>query len=117
MPVDLKDLKCVPCKGGDPPLSEAEIAARMPQVPDWRVITEDGIPRLRRVFRLKNFAEALAFTQQVGELAEMEDHHPALLTEWGKVTVTWWTHKIKGLHQNDFIMAAKTDAAAQAGAG
>jgi 4a-hydroxytetrahydrobiopterin dehydratase len=116
MPVDLKDLKCVPCKGGDPPLSEAEIAARMPQVPDWRVITEDGIPRLRRVFRLMNFAEALAFTQQVGELAEIEDHHPALLTEWGKVTVTWWTHKIKGLHQNDFIMAAKTDAAAQAGA-
>ena len=117
MPIDLKHLKCVPCKGGDPPLSDAEISARMPQVPDWRGITEDGIPRLRRVFRLKNFAEALAFTQQVGELAEMEDHHPALLTEWGKVTVTWWTHKIKGLHQNDFIMAAKTDAAAQTGAG
>ena len=117
MPVDLKDLKCVPCRGGDPPLNEAEIAARMLQVPDWQVITEDGIPRLRRVFRLKNFTEALAFTQQVGELAEIEDHHPALLTEWGKVTVTWWTHTIKGLHQNDFIMAAKTDAAAQAGAG
>jgi 4a-hydroxytetrahydrobiopterin dehydratase len=117
MPADLKDLKCVPCRGGDPPLSESEIAARRDQVPEWQVIVQDGIPRLQRVFKFKNFAEALKFTQRVGELAEMEDHHPAILTEWGKVTVTWWTHKIKGLHQNDFIMAAKTDAAMQAGDG
>lgn len=105
----LKELKCVPCRGDSPPLSEMEIALLKPQVSDWQVITVDGISRLQRVFKFKNFALALAFTNQVGELAEAEDHHPALLTEWGKVTVTWWTHKIKGLHQNDFIMAARTD--------
>lgn len=105
----LKELKCVPCRGDSPPLAEGEIAAFKPQVSDWDVIEVDGIPRLQRVFKFKNFALALAFTNQVGELAEAEDHHPALLTEWGKVTVTWWTHKIKGLHQNDFIMATRTD--------
>jgi 4a-hydroxytetrahydrobiopterin dehydratase len=65
--------------------------------------------RLERAFKFKDFAEALAFTIKVGEIAEAEGHHPALLTEWGRVTVTWWTHKIRGLHRNDFIMAAKTD--------
>jgi 4a-hydroxytetrahydrobiopterin dehydratase len=78
-------------------------------VPDWTVYQVDGINRLERVFTFKNFAQAIAFTDQVGALAEAEDHHPAILTEWGRVTVTWWTHKIRGLHQNDFIMAAKTD--------
>ena len=70
---------------------------------------QDGIKRLERVFKFPDFAQALAFTDKVGELAEAEGHHPAILTEWGKVTVTWWTHKVKGLHRNDFIMAAKTD--------
>lgn len=69
----------------------------------------DGISHLERTFRFKNFAQALAFTNRVGELAESEGHHPQLLTEWGKVKVSWWTHIIRGLHQNDFIMAAKTD--------
>ena len=68
--------------------------------------------RLVRTFRVRTFADALALTQRVGELAESEGHHPAILTEWGKVTVSWWTHKIRGLHRNDFIMAAKTDALA-----
>jgi 4a-hydroxytetrahydrobiopterin dehydratase len=76
-------------------------------VPDWQIIERDGIKRLERTF--KNFAQAVAFTNKVAEIAEAEGHHPAILTEWGKVTVTWWTHKIKGLHRNDFIMAAKTD--------
>ena len=106
----LASKKCVPCRGGVPPLDDLQIALFMPQVPEWQVIEVDGIKRLQRTFKLKNFAEALAFTNQVGALAEAEDHHPTLVTEWGKVTVTWWTHKIKGLHQNDFIMAAKTDA-------
>jgi 4a-hydroxytetrahydrobiopterin dehydratase len=106
---DLKEQACVPCRGGEPPLTEAEIAALKPELPDWEVIEVDGIQRLQRLFKFKNFAQALEFTNRVGELAEMEDHHPAILTEWGKVTVTWWTHKIKGLHKNDFIMAAKTD--------
>ena len=61
------------------------------------------------VFSVDDFAQALEFTNKVGELAEEEGHHPALLTEWGRTTVTWWTHKIRGLHRNDFIMAAKTD--------
>jgi len=90
-------------------LTEAEIDELQPQVPGWKVVEKDGVSRLERVFQFKNFLQALAFTNQVGGVAESEGHHPALLTEWGKVTVTWWTHKIKGLHRNDFIMAAKTD--------
>ena len=86
-----------------------------PQIPDWQIIERDQINRLERQYRFANFVQAMAFTNQVGELAEEEAHHPALLTEWGKVTVTWWTHKIKGLHRNDFIMAAKTDALYSAG--
>jgi 4a-hydroxytetrahydrobiopterin dehydratase len=73
------------------------------------VVTKDGIKRLERSFKFNDFAEALAFTNQVGELAEKQGHHPDILTEWGKVTISWWTHAIKGLHKNDFIMAAKTD--------
>ncbi len=90
-------------------LTDEEIAALRPQVPEWAVSEVDGIRHLERVFKFKNFVQALEFTNQVGALAEAEGHHPALLTEWGRVTVTWWTHKIKGLHRNDFIMAAKTD--------
>jgi 4a-hydroxytetrahydrobiopterin dehydratase len=101
--------KCTACRAGEPTVTDAEIAALHPQVPDWQIVARDGIKRLERVFKVKNFAAALAFTVQVGELAEAEGHHPALLTEWGRVTVTWWTHKIRGLHRNDFIMAAKTD--------
>jgi 4a-hydroxytetrahydrobiopterin dehydratase len=106
---ELKHLKCVPCRGGEPPLADEDIQSFRPQVPEWEVIEVEGVKRLQRQFKFKNFAQALAFTNQVGALAEAEDHHPAILTEWGRVTVTWWTHKIKGLHRNDFIMAAKTD--------
>jgi len=107
---ELRQMKCVPCRGGQPPLTAEQVVELQPAVPGWDVMEVDGIQRLQRVFKFKNFAEAMAFTDKVGALAEAEDHHPALLTEWGKVTVTWWTHKIKGLHQNDFIMAAKTNA-------
>jgi 4a-hydroxytetrahydrobiopterin dehydratase len=106
---ELTQLKCTACRGGDPTLTDAEIADLQPQVPEWRVIEVDGVKRLERVFTFKDFVAALAFTNMVSDLAEEEGHHPAILTEWGKVTVTWWTHKIKGLHRNDFIMAAKTD--------
>ena len=102
-------MKCVSCRGDEPRLEAAQVEAYRPQVPEWQVITVDGEQRLQRQFKFRNFAQALAFTDQVGALAEGEDHHPSLLTEWGTVTVTWWTHKIKGLHRNDFIMAAKTD--------
>ena len=106
--------KCVACRGDAPPATEAEIAQWKPQVPDWQLVERDGIRRLERVFHFPSFAEALAFTNRVGALAEAEGHHPALLTEWGRVTVSWWTHAIRGLHRNDFIMAAKTDALAHA---
>ena len=91
-------------------MTATEIADLKHEIPDWHLLDRDGIARLERVFHFPSFADALAFTNRVGALAEEEGHHPALLTEWGRVTVTWWTHKIRGLHRNDFIMAAKTDA-------
>jgi 4a-hydroxytetrahydrobiopterin dehydratase len=81
----------------------------MQQLPSWRIIEEGGVKQVERTYKFKDFIEALAFTNKVGELAEAEDHHPAIKTEWGRVTVTWWTHTVKGLHRNDFIMAAKSD--------
>ena len=107
----LTQLKCTACRGDEPMLTDAQIAELHPQVPNWQVVERDNIKRLERTFKFDNFVHALAFTNKVGELAEEEGHHPAILTEWGRVTVTWWTHKIKGLHQNDFIMAAKSDQA------
>ena len=107
--INLAAGKCVPCRGGEPTLTEAEIEELQPQVPEWQVKEVNGILRLERVFKVKNFIEAMAFTNKVGLIAEKEDHHPLIVTEWGRVTVAWWTHKIKGLHRNDFIMAAKTD--------
>ncbi len=101
--------KCKAVKGDEPPLTRDQIEELLPQLPGWSLIEREGIPRLERAFKFKNFLQALAFTNQVGGVAESEDHHPALLTEWGKVTVTLWTHRIKGLHRNDFIMAAKAD--------
>jgi 4a-hydroxytetrahydrobiopterin dehydratase len=102
-------MHCVACRRDAPTVTAEEVAELYPQIPDWEIVEVDGIKRLRRVFSFVDFASALAFTNAVGTAAEEEGHHPALLTEWGRVTVTWWTHKIKGLHRNDFIMAAKTD--------
>ena len=102
--------KCEACKAGAPVVTGPEMDKLMPQIPDWRVTEEFGVKRLIRTYKFPNFVEALSFTNKVGELAESAGHHPALITEWGKVTVSWWTHKIKGLHRNDFIMAARTDA-------
>ncbi len=106
---DLKDKKCVPCESDVPPLTENEIEEYHKQVPDWEVVEVDNIPRLVREFDFKNFADALAFTDAVGAAAEEEGHHPLIELTWGRATIQWWTHNIKGLHQNDFIMAAKTD--------
>ena len=102
-------MKCEVCRAGAPIVTDMEMVLFQPQVPEWQVIERDGVKQLERVFQFFDFVQALAFTNRVGAIAEAEGHHPALLTEWGKVTVTWWTHKIKGLHRNDFIMAAKTD--------
>ena len=105
----LSQLKCVACRGGDPSLTDAEIAALLPQVPEWSLVERDGIPQLHRIFKFKNYAQSLDFTNKVAAIAEVEDHHPLIVLEWGRVTVHWWTHVVKGLHKNDFIMAAKTD--------
>ena len=110
---ELAQQKCVACRGTEPALTVVQIAELLPQVPDWQVKEVDEVKRLERVFRFRNFAEALEFTNKVGTAAEAEDHHPLLITEWGRVTVNWWTHKLRGLHQNDFIMAAKTDEISQ----
>jgi len=106
---DLVHQKCVPCSGKEPVLTAEEIDRYHGQVPDWKVIEVNGEKRLQRVYSFPNFSAALDFTNRVGQAADAEDHHPAILTEWGKVTLSWWTHKIHGLHQNDFIMAAKSD--------
>ncbi|MCI0488805.1 MAG: 4a-hydroxytetrahydrobiopterin dehydratase [Blastocatellia bacterium] len=106
---ELARMKCVACRRDAPLVTDEEIAELHPQVSEWEIVERDRIKRLERVFKFSNFAEALAFTNRVGRAAEEEGHHPALLTEWGRVTVSWWTHKIKGLHRNDFIMAAKTN--------
>src|SRR5437870_7118364 len=111
----LAQMRCVACRKDAPAATEEEIAEFRRQIPDWELVEIDGIKRLKRSFRFGDFAQALAFTNKIGELAEEEGHHPALLTEWGRTTVTWWTHKIKGLHRNDFIMAAKTNELYQPG--
>lgn len=101
--------KCAACSKNAPLVTEDEIAQLQPQIPDWQIVERDGVPQLERIYHFPDFKAALVFTNQVGEAAEKEGHHPALLTQWGKVTVSWWTHSISGLNRNDFIMAAKTD--------
>ncbi len=106
---DLSEKTCSACRVGVPQASETEIAEALKHLPEWSVIQVNGTNQLTREYKFKNFVSALAFTNSIGAVAEEYNHHPALLTEWGKVTVTWWTHKIKGLHENDLIMAAKTE--------
>ena len=106
---ELKNKKCVPCESDIPPMSEDEIKEMQKEVPEWKVIKVDDVPHLKRNFKFDDFEEALDFTNAVGEAAEEEGHHPVIELTWGRATVEWWTHNIEGLHQNDFIMAAKTD--------
>lgn len=101
--------KCVACRAGEPTLADSEIAEFQPQVAEWQVKEVGGMKCLKRVYKFNNFAQALEFTNKIAAIAEEEDHHPLIVLEWGRVTVNWWTHIIKGLHKNDFIMAAKTD--------
>jgi len=107
--VSLSDKHCEVCRAGAPLATQDEIAEYMSPLAGWQILDVAGVNHLQKVYSFKNFVQALKFTNQVGAIAEEENHHPAIVTEWGKVTVTWWTHKISGLHANDFIMAAKTD--------
>ena len=107
--MELATRSCEACRSDSPPVPDDEIARLMPRIPAWELGERNGERRLKRTFSFPDFAAALAFTTDVGNMAEAEDHHPTILLRWGKVTVTWWTHAIRGLHQNDFIMAAKCD--------
>ena len=106
---DLSKQNCEACHADAPKISDDDLKMLMPNIPDWSVIVVDGVMQLSREYEFKNFEQAMAFSNRVGEIAEAEGHHPAILTEWGKVTITWWSHKIMGLHKNDLIMAARTD--------
>ena len=105
----LAQQKCVACRKDSPTATPAEVAEYLTQTPGWQVTHEDNLDKLSKTYFFKDWNEAIAFTNQIGELAEAEGHHPAILTEWGRVTVKWWTHKIGGLHKNDFVMAAKSE--------
>jgi 4a-hydroxytetrahydrobiopterin dehydratase len=106
---DLTRERCEACRADSPKVSDEELKTLMREIPDWGVEVRDGVRQLEKRFEFPDFAGALAFTNKVGQIAEEEGHHPKLTTEWGSVVVTWWSHKIGGLHRNDFIMAAKTD--------
>ena len=106
---ELKNKTCVTCSEGLEPIPPGEKHKLLADIPEWEVTADDGISRLQRTFTFKDFKSAIAFTNKVGELAEVEQHHPKLVTEWGKVTVIWWTHTVNGVHMNDFIMAGKTN--------
>ncbi|MDX8403265.1 MAG: 4a-hydroxytetrahydrobiopterin dehydratase [Mariprofundaceae bacterium] len=105
---ELKSKTCVPCRGGIPPLTANEASTMMSQVEGWELI--ESSTKIRRTFTFKNFMQAQAFAVKVGNLAESEDHHPDITYGWGFCTVLFYTHKINGLHENDFIMAAKVNA-------
>jgi 4a-hydroxytetrahydrobiopterin dehydratase len=106
---ELDQMRCIRVKANTPRLTNSEIRQLLAILPGWQTYEKDGEPRLEKSYKFGNFNQAIAFTYLVAQTANEEDHHPAILTEWGKVTVTWWTHSIHGLHLNDFIMAAKTN--------
>ncbi|MBU2870769.1 4a-hydroxytetrahydrobiopterin dehydratase [Colwellia sp. E2M01] len=100
---------CIACNSNSEPISATEADKQLALIPNWHIKTRDNIMILEREFTFKNYKLAWTFANKVSTLAESEGHHPAILLEWGKVTVTWWPHTISGLHQNDFICAAKTE--------
>ena len=106
MTESLADKKCVPCRGGVPPLRGEELEKLWGDLPNWTVLNEH---HLQREFKFPDFKQALDFVNRVGELAEEQGHHPDILLAWGKVGITLWTHKIDGLTESDFIMASKID--------
>lgn len=100
---------CVACRSDSPRVSEEELTVLLGEIPEWSVVTVKDVPRLKRVIRVEGWDAAVRLTNQIADLAAQTDHHPSILLEWGKVTVQWWTHSIRALHRNDFVMAAKVD--------
>lgn len=108
---ELAEKTCVPCRGGVPPLGSAEIAKLHSELNnDWNVVAEH---HLQKEYKFPDFRTALDFTNQVGAIAEEQGHHPDIYLAWGRVEITIWTHKIDGLHESDFILAAKIDRISQ----
>lgn len=105
----LSQASCEACRIDAPKVTDEQSAELMKQIPEWSLEEVEGIKQLHRVYKFKNFMAAMQFANAVAEISEEEGHHPGILVEWGKATVSWWSHSIKGLHRNDFIMAAKTD--------
>lgn len=105
----LSTQQCEVCHADASKISDEDLVLFLKDIPDWVVVVKGNVMMLERVYRFKNYKLAWAFAHKVSELAEDEHHHPATLLEWGKVTVTWWSHAIEGLHKNDLICAAKTD--------
>jgi 4a-hydroxytetrahydrobiopterin dehydratase len=104
----LSKSNCEACSADAKKLSAAQIESLLQEINNWELITDDNIQKLSRCFDTGNYAKSMAFTNAVAELAQASDHHPLLIVEYGTVTVVWWSHKIKGLHLNDFIMASRT---------
>ena len=107
--IDLHLQECNFAKSGLIKLTHKEAEKLSKQIPAWILLEEQSVMKLKRDYNFNDFVGALAFTNQLGKLAEDQNHHPQMLIEWGRVTLTWWSHNLKGLHRNDYIMAAKTD--------
>ena len=105
---DLAASSCVACRIDAPRVSDNEASLLIKEIEGWDLIN-DGIKKLKKEFSFSNYSDSVDFSNKVADMAEKEDHHPQIILEWGKVTVIWWSHKIKGLHKNDFICAAKTN--------
>lgn len=109
MPSHLAEERCAVCRSDSPMVTPEEEASLHAEVPDWEIVAVDGVKRLQRAFRIAGWRNPVTFSLAVAMRAAETDHHPKLVTEWNRVTVSWWTHAIRGLHRNDFIMAAQTD--------
>ncbi|HYJ12291.1 MAG TPA: 4a-hydroxytetrahydrobiopterin dehydratase [Thermomicrobiales bacterium] len=107
--MELAHEQCESCHTGATRVADDELASLLAAVPGWELVTVGDIPRLRRVFRMDGWEPAVSLSNRIAEAAREQDHHPSILIEWGKVTVEWWTHSIRGLHRNDFVMAAKVN--------
>jgi 4a-hydroxytetrahydrobiopterin dehydratase len=108
--MDLASETCEACRPDSPQVPVEDEATLLKEIPEWKLIEVNGVKHLKRTIKVKGWKPAIDLTNRIADLAEETDHHPAILTEWGKVTVEWWTHAIKGLHRNDFVMAARVDA-------
>ena len=105
---DLAESSCEACRIDAPLVSDDEASVLIKEIEGWYLI-DDGVKKLKKEFNFSSYSDSKDFTNKVADMADQEDHHPQIILEWGKVTVIWWSHKIKGLHKNDFICAAKTN--------